>query len=30
VVGANVNTEVHEFKIGLNYHWMPGTLFGRW
>jgi opacity protein-like surface antigen len=27
--GANVNTQVHEFKVGLNYHWLPGTLFGR-
>jgi outer membrane autotransporter protein len=25
-----VDTQVHEFKIGVNYHWMPGTLFGRW
>jgi len=30
IVGSQVNTQVHEFKIGLNYHWVPGTLFGRW
>ena len=23
-----VNTNVHEFKVGFNYHWLPGTLFG--
>jgi outer membrane autotransporter protein len=25
-----VNTQVNEFKVGVNYHWVPGTLFGRW
>jgi len=30
VGGSRVNTEVHEFKVGLNYHLPPGTLFGRW
>jgi opacity protein-like surface antigen len=25
-----VNTQVNEFKVGVNYHWLPGTLFGRW
>jgi len=29
-VGTNVNTQVHEIKVGLNYHLPPGTLFGRW
>jgi outer membrane immunogenic protein len=24
-----INTQVHEFKVGVNYHFMPGTLFGR-
>jgi opacity protein-like surface antigen len=28
--GIGVDTRVHEFKIGVNYHWAPGTLFGRW
>jgi opacity protein-like surface antigen len=28
--GASANTQVHEFKVGLNYHLPPGTLFGRW
>jgi opacity protein-like surface antigen len=23
-----INTNVHEFKVGFNYHWLPGTLFG--
>jgi opacity protein-like surface antigen len=27
--GTRISTEVHEFKVGLNYHWLPGTLFGR-
>jgi len=27
---ATVDTQVHEFKVGVNYHWVPGTLFGRW
>jgi outer membrane autotransporter protein len=30
IAGATINTQVHEFKVGLNYHWLPGTLFGRW
>jgi opacity protein-like surface antigen len=25
----NANTQVHEVKVGVNYHFMPGTLFGR-
>jgi len=29
-LGVGVDTQVHEFKIGVNYHWVPGTLFGRW
>jgi outer membrane immunogenic protein len=28
--GGNVNTQVNEFKVGLNYHLPPGILFGRW
>jgi outer membrane immunogenic protein len=28
--GIGVDTQVHEFKVGVNYHWVPGTLFGRW
>jgi outer membrane immunogenic protein len=27
---TNIHTEVHEVKFGLNYHFMPGSLFGRW
>ena len=27
---VNVKTQVNEFKVGVNYHWLPGTLFGRW
>ena len=30
LTGATVNAQVHEFKVGVNYHWVPGTLFGRW
>ncbi len=29
-VGANINTQVHEVKVGVNYHLPPGSLFGRW
>jgi opacity protein-like surface antigen len=28
--GIGVKTQVNEFKVGVNYHWLPGTLFGRW
>jgi opacity protein-like surface antigen len=28
--GIAVDTQVHEFKVGVNYHFVPGTLFGRW
>jgi len=28
--GVGVDTQVNEFKIGVNYHFAPGTLFGRW
>lgn len=28
--GFAVDTQVHEFKVGVNYHFVPGTLFGRW
>jgi outer membrane autotransporter protein len=27
---GTVDTQVHEFKVGVNYHFVPGTLFGRW
>jgi len=30
VLGDSVDTRVHEFKFGVNYHFAPGTLFGRW
>jgi outer membrane autotransporter protein len=30
LAGIGVNTQVNEFKVGVNYHWVPGTLFGRW
>jgi outer membrane immunogenic protein len=23
-----VTTQVHEFKIGVNWHWLPGSPFG--
>jgi outer membrane autotransporter protein len=29
-LAGTVDTQVHEFKVGVNYHWVPGTLFGRW
>jgi opacity protein-like surface antigen len=29
-VSTNINTQVHEIKVGVNYHFVPGTLFGRW
>jgi outer membrane autotransporter protein len=25
-----VDTQVNQFKVGVNYHFLPGTLFGRW
>ena len=28
--GLGVDTQVNQFKLGVNYHFMPGTLFGRW
>jgi opacity protein-like surface antigen len=28
-VPAGINTQVHEVKVGVNYHFTPGTLFGR-
>ena len=28
--GIAVDTQVHEFKVGVNYHFLPRTLFGRW
>jgi len=30
VSGVGIDTQVHEFKVGVNYHFVPGTLFGRW
>jgi outer membrane autotransporter protein len=27
---GSVDTQVNEFKVGINYHILPGTLFGRW
>jgi outer membrane autotransporter protein len=30
VSGVAIDTQVHEFKVGVNYHFVPGTLFGRW
>jgi len=30
VLGDTVDTRVHQFKVGVNYHFLPGTLFGRW
>jgi outer membrane immunogenic protein len=29
LAGANFDTQVHQIKLGVNYHLMPGTLFGR-
>jgi outer membrane immunogenic protein len=28
--GVGVDTQVNQFKVGVNYHFMPGPLFGRW
>jgi outer membrane immunogenic protein len=30
VLGVGVDTQVNQFKVGVNYHFMPGPLFGRW
>jgi outer membrane immunogenic protein len=30
VAGAAIDTQVNQFKVGVNYHFLPGTLFGRW
>ena len=27
--GLTLKTQVHEVKVGVNYHWAPGTLFGQ-
>jgi outer membrane immunogenic protein len=27
---TGIDTQVNEFKFGVNYHFMPGSLFGRW
>jgi outer membrane immunogenic protein len=29
-LGTNIDTQVNQFKFGVNYHFVPGTLFGRW
>jgi outer membrane immunogenic protein len=29
-VPTNIDTQVHEVKVGVNYHFQPGGLFGRW
>ena len=29
-LGTAADTQVNEFKLGANYHFMPGMLFGRW
>jgi outer membrane immunogenic protein len=28
-LGVGVDTQVNQFKFGVNYHFVPGTLFGR-
>ncbi len=28
-ISAGFNTQVHEIKLGINYHWLPGSLFGQ-
>jgi outer membrane autotransporter protein len=30
VLQAGIDTQVNQFKFGVNYHFVPGTLFGRW
>jgi outer membrane immunogenic protein len=30
VIGATADTQVNQFKVGVNYHFIPGMLFGRW
>jgi outer membrane autotransporter protein len=29
-LGTGIDTQVNEFKFGVNYHFAPGALFGRW
>jgi outer membrane immunogenic protein len=29
-LGTSIDTQVNQFKLGVNYHFAPGTLFGRW
>jgi outer membrane autotransporter protein len=29
-LGVGVDTQVNQFKVGVNYHFMSGPLFGRW
>ena len=28
--GLGIDTQVNQFKVGVNYHFVPGALFGRW
>jgi|SRR5579871_1191478 len=30
VFDVGADTQVNQFKVGVNYHFVPGTLFGRW
>jgi outer membrane immunogenic protein len=30
VFGVGADTQVNQFKVGVNYHFAPGSLFGRW
>jgi outer membrane immunogenic protein len=30
VFDVGADTQVNQFKVGVNYHFIPGTLFGRW
>jgi outer membrane immunogenic protein len=29
-LGQSIDTQVNQFKFGVNYHFVPGALFGRW
>jgi outer membrane autotransporter protein len=29
-LGTAVDTQVNQFKVGVNYHFLPGALFNRW
>jgi outer membrane immunogenic protein len=30
IAGVNIDTQVNQFKVGVNYHFVPGMLFNRW